>query len=292
MEAMGWTGEGIRAMKRFLSLGAGVQSSTLALMIAHGELEPVDAAIFADTQNEPDAVIAWLDWLEAEIQRCPYPFSVYRVTKGNLAERELAIRVSKKSGNRYIQGGIPAFVKDPAGKRAGLLGRKCTVDFKIQPIYAKVRELLGIKRVSKNQSVLAQMAIGISLDEAHRMKPSRFPYCENYWPLIDMRMTRDDCFAWMKAKGYPTPPRSACVFCPFHSDTEWVRLRDEEPHEFARAVEFEKQMHVAYAQQNALRGIPFLHTSCVPLDEVKFANVKSHVQVDMFGNECEGLCGV
>lgn len=134
---------------RLLSLGAGVQSSVLALMAAHGEIDLMDGAIFADTQNEPDTVIQWLDWLEAEIARCPHPFPVYRVTKGNLAARELAIRTSKKSGNRYIQGGIPAFVKDPDGKRAGLLGRKCTVDFKIQPIYAKVRELLGIRQIGR-----------------------------------------------------------------------------------------------------------------------------------------------
>jgi hypothetical protein len=279
-------------MRRFLSLGAGVQSSTLALMIAHGELEPVEAAIFADTQNEPLSVMRWLDWLEEEIKRCPHPFPIYRVTKGNLAERELAIRVSQKSGNRYIQGGIPAFVKDPEGKRAGLLGRKCTLDFKIQPIYAKVRELLGIKRASKNQQPVALMAIGISLDEVQRIKPSRFPYCDNYWPLIDLRMTREDCFAWMQGKGYPIPPRSSCVFCPFHSDAEWIRLKTEEPEEFTRAVQFERQMHAAYANQNALRGTPFLHSSCVPLEQVEFKNVKSHVQVDMFNNECEGLCGV
>jgi hypothetical protein len=279
-------------MRRFLSLGAGVQSSTLALMIAHGELEPVEAAIFADTQNEPLSVMRWLDWLEEEIKKCPHPFPIYRVTKGNLAERELAIRVSQKSGNRYIQGGIPAFVKDPEGKRAGLLGRKCTLDFKIQPIYAKVRELLGIKRASKNQQPVALMAIGISLDEVQRIKPSRFPYCDNYWPLIDLRMTREDCFAWMQGKGYPIPPRSSCVFCPFHSDAEWIRLKTEEPEEFTRAVEFERQMHAAYANQNALRGTPFLHSSCVPLEQVEFKNVKSHVQVDMFNNECEGLCGV
>lgn len=47
-------------MMRFLSLGAGVQSSTLALMIALGELPPVDAAIFSDTHWEPRAVYEWL----------------------------------------------------------------------------------------------------------------------------------------------------------------------------------------------------------------------------------------
>ena len=52
-------------MRHVLSLGAGVQSSTLALMAAAGEVTPMpDAAIFADTQAEPAGVYRWLDWLE------------------------------------------------------------------------------------------------------------------------------------------------------------------------------------------------------------------------------------
>jgi hypothetical protein len=44
---------------RILSLGAGVQSTTLALMAAHGEIGPMpDCAIFADTQWEPRRVYA------------------------------------------------------------------------------------------------------------------------------------------------------------------------------------------------------------------------------------------
>jgi len=50
-----------------LSLGAGVQSSTLALMAAKGEVTPMpDFAIFADTQSEPESVYKWLDWLEKQ----------------------------------------------------------------------------------------------------------------------------------------------------------------------------------------------------------------------------------
>lgn len=83
-------------MKRFLSLGAGVQSSTLALMIAHGEIEPVDAAIFADTQWEPSHVYDWLDWLEKQL-----PFPVYRVTHGNLRTDTLA-KGGRKSGRHPL----------------------------------------------------------------------------------------------------------------------------------------------------------------------------------------------
>jgi len=42
---------------RVLSLGAGVQSTALALMAAHGEVGPMpDCAIFSDTGWEPAAV--------------------------------------------------------------------------------------------------------------------------------------------------------------------------------------------------------------------------------------------
>jgi 3'-phosphoadenosine 5'-phosphosulfate sulfotransferase (PAPS reductase)/FAD synthetase len=70
-----------------LSLGAGVQSSTLALMAAAGEVTPMPAAaIFADTQDEPASVYRWLDWLEKQL-----PFPVYRVTAGKSFNNEAAL---------------------------------------------------------------------------------------------------------------------------------------------------------------------------------------------------------
>jgi hypothetical protein len=47
-----------------LSLGAGVQSTTLYLMFMRGVLTPqIDCAIFADTGEEPTPVYRHLDWL-------------------------------------------------------------------------------------------------------------------------------------------------------------------------------------------------------------------------------------
>ena len=59
--------EKVRPNLRVLSLGAGVQSSTLALMIEKGEIPMVDCAIFADVKGEPQEVYKWLDWLETEL---------------------------------------------------------------------------------------------------------------------------------------------------------------------------------------------------------------------------------
>lgn len=273
-------------MKNILSLGAGVQSSAMALMAAKGQLTPMpDCAIFADTQAEPASVYQWLDWLQKEL---PYP--VYRVTAGNLEADELRIRRSGKSGKLYMKGSIPAFVLKDDGSK-GLLGRRCTSDYKIVPIQRKVRELVGIKRAGRGV-VLAKMWIGISTDEWHRMKPSRVDYIENIWPLIERKISRKQCLAWMKANGFPEPPRSACVFCPFHGDAEWRRLRDDEPKEWQRAIRFERAMQKAQANQEVLRSVPYLHNSCRPLETVDIDTSPIDLQLDLFGDECEGLCGV
>lgn len=72
-------------MLRVLSLGAGVQSSTLLLMSELGELPRLDAAIFADTGAEPSYVYAWLEWLMAQVT-----IPVYRVATGTLDADVLA----------------------------------------------------------------------------------------------------------------------------------------------------------------------------------------------------------
>lgn len=271
-------------MRYIVSLGAGVQSSTLCLMAAKGELEHMpEAAIFADTQGEPASVYRWLDWLEGQL-----PFPVYRVTQGDLAAAATTVRTSKKTGNKYIQTSIPAFTRAEEGKRGGIMMRHCTVDYKIKVIQRAARRICGVKRRNKAYTEQVCMYIGISTDEASRMKESRVEWITNEYPLIDIGMSRIDCIKWMNEHGYPTPPRSACVFCPYHSDAEWDRMKREEPEEFRRAVEFERRFFVAQ-RETPLRGVAYLHESRVPLDEVKFNPEKGKLK---FNNECLGMCGV
>ena len=278
-----------------LSLGAGVQSSTLALMAAHGEVTGyphLTAAVFADTQDEPQSVYKWLDWLEAEIQRCPHPFPVHRVTKGRLSKEAVKMRTTK-DGRDYTRTVVPFFTVQPDGSTGKVMGRFCTVDYKVKPVLSHVRQIAGIKRGQKEVGVVQW--IGISLDEIQRMKESREPWAKNAWPLIDMRMKRSDCKEWMKRKGYPEPPRSSCVYCPFHNNDEWRRLKTEEPEEFQKAVEFERRLQGSKESVDDIAGTPFLHRSMKPLDEIDFRNDIDRGQgvLDFgFNNECEGMCGV
>ena len=66
---------------RVLSLGAGVQSTVVALMAERGDILPIDCAIFADTQSEPSGVYRHLDWLSGALS---YP--VHRVSRGSLRQ--------------------------------------------------------------------------------------------------------------------------------------------------------------------------------------------------------------
>lgn len=204
---------------RILSLGAGVQSTTIAEMISRGDLPPVDAAIFADTGWEPKAVYQHLDQLS---QRMPFP--IYRVSRGNL--RDDLISGHNSTGQRFAP--VPWFLMGRDGK-IGMGRRQCTAEYKLRPIQRKIVELLGGKRRRGG----CQMIIGISLDEAMRRKPSRVRYIENEWPLLELQMTRQDCLRWMQERQLPMPPKSSCIGCPFHSDAQWRALAHDE---FADAV--------------------------------------------------------
>lgn len=73
---------------RIGSLGAGVQSTTFALMSAEGLLPKLDALIFADTGWEPRAVYDHLNRLETEVL-IPAGIPLYRVSNGNLRDDAL-----------------------------------------------------------------------------------------------------------------------------------------------------------------------------------------------------------
>lgn len=264
-----------------ISLGAGVQSSTLALMAKHGELETPKSAIFADTGNEPASVYKWLDYLVPLLT-----FDVRRVRRvgPTLAAAATERRISRR-GNLYTKFAVPAFMKDIDGKQ-GIMNRQCTEAFKIRIIQREIRairkELAGSRRADQPH---VMQWIGISTDEAHRMKDSGTPYITNIYPLIEAGLSRADCISWTRRKGYPDPPRSSCLFCPFHSDDEWIRLRDDEPAAFADAVKFERDYQAANV--GVMRCSPWLHRSMIPLDQVEFKQGPGGR-----GNECAGVCGV
>jgi hypothetical protein len=271
---------------RVLSLGAGVQSTTLLLMAVRGELDAVpDCAVFADTGWEPRRVYTHLEWLEREVSGV---IPIHRVRRGNIRNDVLA----SLDGGRYA--GPPVFVRMPDG-RCGPLRRQCTKEYKIEPITAKIRELIGLKpRQRGPKTVAVEQWLGISADEIARIRLSESPWMEFRYPLIERGMTRLDCLRWLDRHGYPRPPKSACIGCPYHSDAVWRDMRDHDPEAWADAVEFDSL--IRSGNLRGVRGEAYLHRSLLPLSEVDLSTPEDHGQGSLFDDgmlaECEGLCGV
>lgn len=241
-----------------LSLGAGVQSTTLALMTVEGSLPKVDGAIFADTGWEPKGVYEHLFKLRDVLTAADIP--LYLVSKGNLRSDAL------DPEHRYAS--VPYFVRNPDGSE-GMGRRQCTSEYKLAPIRRKVRELLGarppeFRRVPKGR--IAEQWIGFSTDEVHRVSDNDgVSYVTSRYPLLELGMSRKDCRRWLRAHGWTQVAKSACVGCPYHGNRQWRDLRDNHPEEFADAVAFDEAIRKGGTRGLPLNGEAFLHRSRVPL---------------------------
>ena len=267
---------------RVLSLGAGVQSTTLALMAARGEIEPPEVALFADTQWEPRAVYEHLAWL---MSPGVLPFEVLIVTRGNI--RQGLVERRNTTGARFAS--IPWHTLNPDSTH-GLGRRQCSSEYKLTPIMHAIREHLGKPGRAYIAPGTVTVMLGISRDEAQRMRSARQRYMVNVYPLIDKGMTRNDCLRWLGRNGYPRPPKSACIGCPYHNNAYWRRLRDGSPEEWADAIDADRALRQGDAR--GMRAIEFMHPQRVPLDEANLEADLDPRQGNLFGNECEGMCGV
>lgn len=260
-----------------LSLGAGVQSSTMALMAARREINPMpDAAIFADTGWEPKGVYDWLDWLETKL-----PFPVHRVAAGNLRDDQLAS--VNTTGQRFAA--VPYFLSN-----GGMGRRQCTKEYKIEPVTRHIRQMLGLQKGERAVGkYFVEEWLGISWDEMARMKDSRHKWIRHRFPLIELEMTRGACLKWMEERQYPKPAKSACIGCPYHSDAEWRSMKEEDPASFADAVAFDRALREG--EKGGMKHATFVHRSRRPLDQVDFTNLEDHGQINWL-DECDGMCGL
>lgn len=283
---------------RILNLGAGVQSTVLALMVHKGVLPPIKAAIFADVQEEPRAVYEHLKWLIAEVSTS---FPVLVRTNGKLGDGIVTGRTHSKGHTT-----IPAFCLNQQTGSVGVVRRRCTGDYKIAVVERCIRrEILGLKpRQRWPKDVFVHQLFGLSFEELGRAgrvaknfeSPNYKGKCFPLFPLIEMEMARRACIRWLKDYGVPHEvTRSACVFCPYKSNAEWQRLKSGPQEEWNRAVEIDRLLRTPSSKQaHGMRNPQFLHRSRLPLDQIDFRNPEERGDQGTLGfmAECEGMCGV
>jgi hypothetical protein len=256
---------------RILSLGWGVQSFTLAAMVALGELEPIDFAIHADTTHESlltyQFAARWESWLEEH---------GVRVVTVNPDRAD-------PTDNGYGQEDPPYYSLTNGEKGQGK--RQCTSQWKITPMRRWISQELKDTHINKTPGAIQQL-LGISLDEFQRMRTSDVQYIANVYPLVDLRMTRSDCINWLDRHGLEVPPKSACTFCPFHSTAEWRRIK-QTPEDWAEALKVDEAIRNAHPPY-----VLFVHPARKPLADVDLRTAEEKGQLSLWDNECSGICGV
>ena len=273
-----------------LNLGAGVQSTTIYMKMCDGEIPAADVAIFADTQEEPALVMKHLEWL----QKQDGPPIMIR-TRGKLGDH-LMMGISHR-GAKSRFAAVPFFTKKPDGE-VGITSRQCSKEYKTAVVDKAIRrEVLGLKpkqRVPKG--VIVHQYFGISLDEARRsvnikQRVEDHKSFRTHFPLLDPPgMTRGECHQYLAKRVPHVVPKSSCVFCPYHDDALWLDLKNNQPEDFARAVEIDEAIRVPGRIVNKnIKADRFAHRTCKPLKDVEFRHER---QLNMFVTECEGMCGV
>ena len=287
---------------RVISLGAGVQSSTLALLYENNHIkQKPDIAIFADTMAEPKEVYQYLEFLKQKVKSFP----IVTCSTGNLVKDVENSILSppffvRKSDSQY-QEELEAWEEErkmanyiPAmkPKKIGMLRRQCTYNYKITAVRQEIRKKLGYQKYQRVKENV-EMILGISTDEITRMKDSSVKWITHKFPLIEeLNWSRKDCLKYFRKYRLPTPPRSACWMCPYKNDDEWIYLKERHPKEFIKAINFDKKIRKISGTTTYQY---YLHRSCRPLDEITFHPKRTDDALDAFSgmnNECDGLCGV
>ncbi len=190
-----------------LSYGGGVNTTALMVLLLKRRM-PLDEAVFADTGAE-----------------LPETYRNVRMAARYLKKRGIPLRIVKSNNGTLLQ---------TCKKRRVIpsqLWRWSTRDYKITPIHAYYRSL----------KTHIQEYLGISYDEIERIKSSSLPYVTSSFPLVDEKMTRNDCLQLIRRAGLPAPAKSGCYFCPFNTEERWRYIWRNHRDLYLKAMRLEEQ---------------------------------------------------
>jgi len=258
----------IKKMKQieYISYGGGTPSLALIILNIRGEIKPltnknkVEEILFADTGWERTDTMQQMYEIKKYVESHNYNFKIVQSKEGSLEH----FLLKKAPKNEFLP--IPYHSKDK-----GIAQRQCTSRFKITPINQYITKKYG--RVSK----IAQL--GIHYDEFYRVKDAKNKKDINRFPLVDLKLKRNDCIKIVAEEGLPMPPKSACVGCPYLPASRFIELNYENPDDFKRAEKIDNLMN-KYGK--------YLSNQKIPLSSLKNQSVFPEILDD---SSCEsGYC--
>jgi len=225
-----------------LSWGGGTQSTALMIKMLNEEVKdsnnkPVklDYIMFADTKNESEMVYAQIYKVQKYIKD-HYNFDIIITAKNKELKPDVEIirmikdgEIEKYRSSEYVdlfqshilffKGIVDSIDVMPfwtRNKKTGVVGKtafkQCTFAYKIDQLLKEVRIRENIIRfIPKRHKI--NMFIGYSIDEFGRVKPNPKPYAENFAPLVDLRLSKQDCVDYVEKHLGFKPISSVCNIC-------------------------------------------------------------------------------
>lgn len=242
---------------KILSLGAGQQSTALALMscenVIHKQKFPLvpiyDAILFCDLGAEREWVYKQAHFIENACRKAGIP--LYVLKGKNLKEDYF----SNYGRSRVVT--IPFWSIDENGKKAKMT-RHCTIDYKICQMQKFVKyQLLGYRkyqRIKPEDLHAHEMHIGFTAEEQQRIFDSKHKLFVNKFPMVEMGLTRADNFAYVKETWGLETRGSACLFCPFHTNYFFDHCKKTCKSDYKTILEFDDL--IANGVPNARIGVP------------------------------------
>jgi len=146
-------------------------------MFLNGEMEvKLDHAVFADTQEEPEAVYRHLEWL-CSLGGPP----ILTASSGKLGDD--LIHGKNSTGQRFAS--IPAFTSATPGVTGGMLRRQCTAEYKINVVERIIRrQVVGPEyRQPMSKGVKVVQNFGLSFDEPRRVARVKARFVGHPWAV-------------------------------------------------------------------------------------------------------------
>lgn len=233
------------------SCGGGTQSAAIAALIVQGRLPKPDIALMIDTEREKSST--W-EYLEAVLR----PNLLVVGVEITVVKKSLFTTCDLYSGDKVqpVKLLLPMYTTQAGNAKPSKLHTYCSNEWK-QRVAMRYLRSIGVKQCTN--------WLGMSVDEASRLKDSPHRWIEYAYPLAHtIPTTRAECVQIVHEIGWPPAPRSACKMCPNMRYDEWYDMYWNHPSDFVEAVEIEKQVRVVDPHV-------FLYMTGVPLSEVDFS---------------------
>ena len=218
-------------MIKAFSYGGGIQSTAALVLAAQGK---IDFPVFlfsnvGDDSEHPDTL--------RYVRDVAMPYAANRGIE--LLELHRTMRDgSTRTLYEELTSEKLASIPIPVYNAEGAPGRRsCTKHYKVMVIAKET------KKRGATPKEPAVIGLGISVDEWQRMNSnSGVTWHRNEYPLIDMRLSRNDCHRIIAEAGLPSPGKSSCWFCPYKRRVDWQRMKNDNPSLFVNAVVLEQDI--------------------------------------------------